>query len=113
VKGRIARPRARLRPPSVAGHRDTAIGFDHDRSSFGSKMCGILRTGLGFPGRVQSPPERGFATGRLKGNETRDSLATWRVELPCTFFFWVAPGDCSPRAPADPDVRVSRIRFVK
>jgi hypothetical protein len=25
----------------------------------------------------------------------------------------VAPGDFSPRAPTDPDVRISRIRFVK
>jgi hypothetical protein len=25
----------------------------------------------------------------------------------------VAPGDCSPRAPTDPDVRISRIRFVR
>ncbi len=24
---------------------------------------------------------------------------------------WVAPEDCSPRAPADPDVRISRIRL--
>jgi hypothetical protein len=28
-------------------------------------------------------------------------------------FVWVAPGDCSPRAPTDPDVRISRIRFFE
>ncbi len=26
---------------------------------------------------------------------------------------WVAPGDYSPRAPADPDVQISRIRFLR
>jgi len=25
----------------------------------------------------------------------------------------VAPGDCSPGAPTDPDVQISRIRFLK
>ena len=94
----------------IIAHDTTGFRYEgQDRRGLGR----LLQTGIGFPGRVQSPPERGFATGRLKGNETTDSLATWRVELPCTFFFWVAPGDCSPRAPADPDVRVSRIRFVK
>jgi hypothetical protein len=29
------------------------------------------------------------------------------------FSVWVAPGDCSPRAPTDPDVQISRIRFVE
>jgi len=40
----------------------------------------------------------------------------WRAEASLEVYAGprrVAPGDCSPRAPTDPDVRVSRIRLLR